>query len=142
MFVKVIDKMYKLIKGFIPATVSVEQAKDTGMAMVLICLLIAVMSGRRQFELIAIILLLINMVRPVIYRPLAKIWFGFSNLLGTLMSKVILTIIFFILVVPIGLIRRLMGKDSLRLKEWKKGSNSVFRIRDHKFISDDIINPY
>lgn len=137
-----INTIYKKIKGFIPATISPEQAKDTGMAMVLICLLISIWNGRRQFVLAAILFLLINMIRPAIYKPLAKFWFGFSNLLGTIMSKVILTIIFIVLVVPVGLLRRLMGKDSLRLKEWKKGNNSVFRIRDHKFTSADMINPY
>jgi hypothetical protein len=99
-------------------------------------------SGKQQFVLIAVLLLLIDMIRPDIYKPLAKFWLGFSHLLGTVMSKVILTIIFFILVVPVGLLRRLMGKDALRLKEWKKGSNSVFKIRDHKLTSDDIKNPY
>lgn len=134
--------MYKLIKELIPATVSTEQAKDTGMAMVLICLLIAIGSGKQKFILIAMLLLLINMIHPPIYKPLAKIWLGFSNIMGTIMSKVILTIIFVVLVVPVGFLRRLLGKDTLRLKEWKKGSNSVFKIRDHKFTSDDIINPY
>jgi hypothetical protein len=137
-----INYIYKRIKGFIPATASREQAKDTGMAMVLICLLIAVLGGKQRFVFIAILLLLINMIRPDIYKPLAKLWLGLSHMMGTIMSKVILTIIFFILVMPVGLLRRLMGKDTLRLKEWKKGNRSVFKIRDHKFTSDDIMNPY
>lgn len=130
------------MKEFIPKLITTDQAKDTGMAMVLICLLIAIAGGKQLFVLIAVLLLLINMIRPDIYKPLGKLWFGFSHLLGTIMSKVILTIIFFVLVMPVGLLRRLMGKDTLQLKEWKKGNRSVFKIRDHKFTPDDIINPY
>ena len=26
--------------------------------------------------------------------------------------------------------------------KWKKGTKSVFRVRDHKFNADDVINPY
>lgn len=137
-----INKIYKKIKNFIPAIVSAEQAKDTGMAMVLILLLIAIWGGKRQFVIIAAVALVINMIRPGIYRPVAKLWLGFSHLLGTMMSKVILSIIFVVLVIPVGCFRRLMGKDALRLKEWKKGNNSVFKIREHKFTPDDIINPY
>lgn len=136
------NKFCKQIKEFIPATVTMEQAKDTGMAMVLICLLIALGSGKRLWELIAVFLLLVNMVRPATYRTVAKIWLCFSHLLGSLMSKIILSIIFMIVVTPVGILRRLIGKDTLRLKEWKKGNGSVFKIRDHKFTSDDIINPY
>ena len=136
------NKIYERIKGFIPVIITPEQAKDTGMAMVLICLLIAVFSGKKNWEFLALALLLINMIRPAIYRPVAKVWLGFSHLLGTLMSKVILSGIFFVLVVPVGLLRRAIGKDALRLKEWKQGNGSVFKIRDHKFTADDIINPY
>ncbi|MEN6621125.1 MAG: SxtJ family membrane protein [Smithella sp.] len=119
-----------------------EQAKDTGMAIVLICLLISISYGKERLVLVAILFLLVNMIKPVLYRPVAKIWLGLSHILGTIMSKIILTIIFFLLVVPVGLFRRLMGKDALKLKEWRKESNSVFKIRDYKFTFKDIENPY
>jgi len=130
------------LTGFIPKTVSRDQAKDTGMAMVLVCLLIAVLADKDQFTSIAVVLLIVNMTAPGIYRPVAKIWLGFSHLLGTVMSKVILTILFVFLVTPVGLIRRLMGKDPMQIQKWKKGRDSVFRVRDHRFNADDIANPY
>lgn len=129
-------------RSFIPAVATPEQAKDTGMALVLVCLLIYLWSGVREFTIAAVLFLLVDMIRPTVYKPAARIWFGFANLIGTVMSKVILTIIFFILVTPVGLIRKAMGKDSLRLHEWKKGSRSVFRIRNAKVTENDIVNPY
>ena len=47
------------------------------MAMVLICLLIAALGRQRRFVGISIILLLIDMIWPRVYLPLAKFWFGF-----------------------------------------------------------------
>ncbi|NTW73160.1 MAG: hypothetical protein HGA49_13100 [Eubacteriaceae bacterium] len=137
-----INKIYNRIKGYIPRSITPEQAKDTGMAMVLISLLIAIAGNKQQFVSIAVLLLLVNMIRPVLYRPVAKIWLGLSHLLGTVMSKIILTVIFFVLVLPVGVLRRVMGKDALQLQEWKKGKNSVFKIRDYQFTSKDIENPY
>ena len=130
------------LKELIPETISRDQAKDTGMAMVLICLLIAYIGGKQQFGGIALLLLLINMIWPTLYRPVAKLWFGLSHLLGTVMSKLLLSVLFFILVLPVGLARRLMGKDSLQIKKFKAGRDSVFKIRDHKYTPGDINHPY
>ncbi len=135
-------KIYNYIRKFIPAAISPEQAKDTGMAIVLICLLISIGYGKQQLVLVAIVFLLINMIKPLLYRPAAKIWLGLSHILGTIMSKIILTIIFFLLVLPVGLLRRMIGKDTLQLKKWRKETSSVFKIRDYKFTSKDIENPY
>ncbi|MEN6318456.1 MAG: SxtJ family membrane protein [Syntrophaceae bacterium] len=137
-----INKIYNRIKGYIPRSITPEQAKDTGMAMVLISLLIAIAGNKQQFVFIAVLLLLVNMIRPVLYRPVAKIWLGLSHLLGTVMSKIILTVIFFVLVLPVGVLRRVLGKDTLQLQEWKKGKNSVFKIWDYQFTPKDIENPY
>jgi hypothetical protein len=134
--------MLKKIINFIPKTITRSQAKDTGMAMVLICLLIAFIWDKPQFFKIAIPVLVMNMIFPGFYRPVAKIWLGLSSLLGTIMSRVLLSVIFFIIVTPVGLLRRILGFDSLKLKKWKKGKESVFKARDHTFESKEIENPY
>ena len=58
------------------------------------------------------------------------------------MSKVILTFVFFVVLTPIGLLRRLMGADSMQLKKWKKDAKSVLKKREQKFVMKDIENPY
>lgn len=137
-----IDSKTKEKGRFFPAHISENQSKDTGMAMVLIFLLIGYFSGNNIYFILAIPLLVINMVVPNIYRPVAKIWFGLSIILGTIVSKLLLTVIFFVIVTPIGIIRKIAGADSLQLKKWKKGSSSVFVVRDYIFRSDDIDKPY
>jgi hypothetical protein len=129
-------------KGFIPRVISKDQARDTGMAMVLICLLIGFFRSSPQWNLAALFLLIITMVWPALYRPLAKVWLGFSLLLGTVVSRIILTIIFFMVVTPVGCARRIMGADPLQLRKWKKDNASVFRQRKHTFTAGDIKNPY
>ena len=137
-----IDIIRRTRHGYFPGKASLAQARDTGMAMVLICLLIGYFGKKYAFYNIAIPLLVINMIRPAFYRPVAKVWIGLSNLLGTFVSKILLTTIFFVLVTPLGLIRRLSGFDSLQLKKWKKDCSSVFTDRNHTFKSKDIETPY
>jgi hypothetical protein len=79
---------------------------------------------------------------PVLFQPFAKVWLGISHKLGTVVSKVLLTIIFYLVVLPVSLMRRVMGKDSMKLKLWKQGANSVFRVREHTFAKSDLEYPY
>jgi len=78
----------------------------------------------------------------MIYRHVARLWLGLSQLVGMVVSKILLTVIFFIVVTPTGLIRRLAGFDTLRIKIWKNDNSSVFKIREHTYTKDDIKTPY
>jgi hypothetical protein len=119
-----------------------EQAKDTGMAMVLICLLLGYWGKFPKFLPVSLGLLILTMAWPNAFRPLAVLWFGLSHLLGRVMSRVILTVVFFVVVTPIALIRRLMGADALQLKKWKQGRGSVFVVREGVIQGKDMENPY
>ena len=119
-----------------------EQAKDTGMAMVLICLLLGYWGKFAKFLPVSLVLLIITMTWPKAFTPLAGLWFGLSHLLSRVVSRVILTVLFFLVVTPIGLIRRLTGADALQLKKWKQGRDSVFVIREGPVQGKDMLNPY
>ena len=132
----------KILWNYFPRTISKKQAADTGMAAVLILLLIGLFTQNNLYYKIAIPVLVINMTFPMFYYPFAVIWLGFSHILGTVVSKIILTIVYIIMVMPLGLIRRLLGKDSLQLSEFKKDTRSVMKTRDYIFSSKDIEKPY
>jgi hypothetical protein len=126
----------------IRASVTKEQCKDTGMAMVLLSLLL-ILFYRNDYVLYgAIIIQVVNMVWPQLFRPVAVIWFGLSHVLGMITSRIILSVIFIAVVTPVGLIRRMLGADSLRLKLFKRDRESVMEERNHKYIADDIAKPY
>jgi polyferredoxin len=119
-----------------------EQAKDTGMAMVLICLLLGYWGKFPKFLPVSIALLLITMVWPRAFTPLAALWFGLAHLLSSVVSRVILSILFFVIVTPIGVIRRWLGADALQLKKWKQGKDSVFTVREGTIQEKDLTQPY
>ena len=119
-----------------------EQAKDTGMAMVLICLLLGYWGKFPKFLPVSLVLLILTMAWPNAFRPLAGLWFGLSHLLSSVVSRVILTVLFFLVVTPIGVIRRLTGADALQLKKWKQGRDSVFVVREGAIQGKDMTDPY
>ena len=130
----------KIISRLLSATP--EQAKDTGMAMVLLCLLLGHFWKIPRLFPVSIILLLLTMAVPKIFRPLAGLWFGLSQVMGQVVSKILLILAFFLIVTPVGLIRRWQGADPLQLKKWKRGSESVFVERQGAIQDQDLANPY
>ena len=123
-------------------TITKDQSRDTGMAMVLLCLLLAVAPKRHVFLYVAMGLHVVNMIVPSIYKPLAYLWFGLSDLMGAVMSKVLLSIVFFFVVTPIAILRRLSGKDALKLRAFKASKESAMIERNHMFTAKDLESPY
>ena len=80
----------KELWNYFPKTISTKQASDTGMAAVLLLLLIGLFTHNNLYYKTAIPVLVITMTFPMFYYPFAIIWLGFSTLLGTIVSKIIL----------------------------------------------------
>jgi hypothetical protein len=119
-----------------------DQSRDTGMAMVLLLLLFYLKTRRDGLMYAAVILHVVNMTVPRIFAPIAVLWLGLSHVMGTVMSKILLSILFFGLVTPIGVLRRLFGKDSLQLRAFKASEKSAMTVRNHLFVGQDIEKPY
>ena len=63
-----------------------------------------------------VVLLILGLTIPVILKPIYWVWMVFATILGWLMTRVILTLLFYVILSPIGLIARLLGKQFLDLK--------------------------
>jgi hypothetical protein len=124
------------------AKITKKQSQDTGMAMVLLLLILAVSRKREAYLFAAIALHVLNMTVPQAYKHVAVFWLGLSDLLGAIVSRVMLSIIFFAVITPIALLRRLFGKDSLNLRAFKTGLGSVMVERNHGFVGEDLERPY
>jgi len=127
---------------FLRRKITRDQSRDTGMAMVLLLLILFFARKREGFLIGAVASHVLNMIAPQVYRPIAVVWLGFSDLLGTIVSKVLLSIVFFAVVTPIGFLRRVLGKDPLKLRAFKAGQDSVMLERNHVFVGADLEKPY
>ena len=110
--------------------------------MVLLLLITQLATGRRGLTTAAVITLVVTMTAPLVFRPLSVVWFGLSHVMGTVMSKVLLAAVFYLILTPIGVVRRLLGHDSLRLRAFKAAGTSVMHQRHHVFEPGDLDKPY
>ena len=66
--------------------------------------------------IISLIFLILGLLNSKILNPFNKLWFKFGMILGRIISPIIMSIIFFLVVTPIALIMKLLKKDLLNLK--------------------------
>ena len=119
-----------------------DRSRDTGLALVLLLLIVHAATRRDGFATAAIVVLVAAMTVPLLFRPASVVWFGFSHALGAVTSKVLLGVVFYAIVTPIGVVRRLLGHDSLRLRAFKAGDTSVMHARGHVYVADDLEKLY
>ena len=58
-------------------------------------------------------LVLLGLIVPVVLKPVYRVWMALAVVLGFIMTRVILTAVYYLIMTPIGLIMRLLGKDPL-----------------------------
>jgi hypothetical protein len=119
-----------------------KQNTEFGLVTVLVSCVLSYWLKERNLILAAIILSLITIISPVIFYPFTAIWFGLSKILSKFTTAILLSLVFFLVVTPMGLIRRLLGKDSLRLKQFKVSSQSVMTDRDHTYSPTDMTDTF
>ena len=70
----------------------------------------------------------LGLVLPMLLKPIYFVWMVFAAILGWLMTRVILSVVFYLIMTPIGLITKLLGEDFLALR--KVESDSYWNYRD------------
>ena len=102
--------------------IKISSNRSFGIVFFVVFLIIAlyplIYSGELRIwsVIISFIFLTLGLLNSKILNPLNKLWFKFGIFLGKIISPLIMVIIFFLVVTPIGLVMRMLGKDVLNLK--------------------------
>ena len=65
---------------------------------------------------IAIFFLILGLLNSKLLTPLNFLWFKFGLLLGAIVSPIVMGVIFFLVITPIGFFMKILGKDLLNNK--------------------------
>ena len=76
---------------------------------------------------ISLIFLTLGLFKSKLLNPLNIVWVKFGELIGRIIAPLVMAIIYFIIVTPIGLFMRLIGKDLLNIKFTKNSSYWIKR---------------
>jgi hypothetical protein len=90
--------------------------------------------GRESYTILLIsglALSVLGLVIPIILKPIYWIWMVFAAILGWIMTRVILSVLFYVVITPIGVFSRLSGNQFIELK-WDKSKDSYWNTRTTK----------
>ena len=80
------------------------------------------------FFSIGLIFICLGIITPIALKTVYKIWMTFAIIIGWVMTRVILSVLFYLIISTIGIFARLVGKDFLNLKS--KSNESYWNIRN------------
>jgi ABC-type nitrate/sulfonate/bicarbonate transport system permease component len=115
------------------------QSMEFGLVTILVAIVLALLFKEHSFIVAALILTLITIIVPICFYPLAVVWFGLSKVLGMISSNLIMSFVFFLIVVTVGILRKLLGIDTLQIHQFKKDKKSVMINRDHLYVKSDLL---
>ncbi len=82
--------------------------------------------------IVSLVFLIITIIKPNLFTFLNKLWVKFGFLLGKIISPIVMGLVFFFVVTPIGILVRIFKKDLIGLK---KGASSYWINREDKLQS-------
>ena len=103
--------------------VKIGSNRSFGFVFFIVFFIVAFWNFRGEFSqirtiplYISLVFLILGLINSKLLTPLNKLWFKFGMLLGAIIAPFVMMLVFFIVVTPIGLIMKLMGKDLLNKK--------------------------
>ena len=81
---------------------------------------------------LSLLFLIITIIKPNLFTYLNRLWIKFGILLGKIISPIVMGLVFFFVVTPIGILVRILKKDVMGLK---RGASSYWINRENKLQS-------
>ena len=78
---------------------------------------------------LSLVFLITTIIRPNLFTFVNKLWIQFGILLGKIISPIVMGLVFFFVVTPIGILVRIFKKDVMGLK---RGANTYWINREDK----------
>jgi len=106
-------------------SVKISSNRSFGLLFFIVFLAISLWPLKSQEDLrlwafiLALIFFVLGILNSKFLTPLNKLWMKFGIFLGSIISPFVMGVVFFMVVTPIGLIMRFLGKDLLRIKKSK-----------------------
>ncbi len=119
---------------------SAEQNLRTLVVLAMGLLVLFLVFHKPWISWIALGVLLIAAFSDWLSAKVAWLWLKLAELLGKVNSRVLLSLVFFIFLVPLALVRRIFVRNALDLK--RPAENTLYKTRNHRFTAQDLENPW
>ncbi|MGB3585393.1 MAG: SxtJ family membrane protein [Tunicatimonas sp.] len=119
--------------------ISQKQLLETGLVAILLCIIIGLVQDQSGWLVAAAVVAGVGLLFPKLLYPVAVFWFSLGNVLSMIVSPILLTTVFLLIITPIGVFRRWLSRDSLQIQP---SDRSILKKRDHVFTATDLKNSF
>ncbi len=100
-----------------------KEKRDIRIVFLVFCAIFGVLAWRHYpsilsyaFMGVVLVILPIAAFAPILLRPVCKLWMKLAHAVGWFNTQVILTVVFILIIIPTGLIMKLLRKDPMKRK--------------------------
>ena len=110
----------------IKSNIKISSNRNFGLVFFFIFLVVSIWplihneSPRIWSAIISLAFLILVLTRSKLLTPLNRLWAKFGIILGSIIAPIVMGVVFFLVVTPIGLVMKIIGKDLLSIKYDKK----------------------
>ena len=110
----------------IKSNIKISSNRNFGLVFFFIFLVVSIWplthneSPRIWSTIISLAFLILVLTRSKLLTPLNRLWAKFGIILGSIITPIVMGVVFFLVITPIGLVMKIIGKDLLSLKYDKK----------------------
>ena len=108
--------------------IKISSNRSFGLVFFIVFLIVALWPLKYEEDIrlwslvLSIIFFILGILNSQLLTPLNKLWFKFGMFLGLIVSPIVMGIVYFLVVTPIGIFMRLLGKDLLKTSKAKNAS--------------------
>ena len=108
--------------------IKISSNRSFGLVFFVVFLIVALWPLKHEEDIrlwslgLSIIFFILGILNSKLLTPLNKLWFKFGIFLGSIVSPIIMGVVYFIVVTPTGVFMRLLGKDLLKTSKEKHTS--------------------
>jgi hypothetical protein len=119
-----------------------HRSLETLAVLAVACLVCGLVFKAPPFGYAALGLLLIGLFFKRLALKLSEAWLRFARILGAVNSKVLLTLLYYLILVPVAVLSRWNTGDALKLKRGDDNHRSYWIVREHQFEPRDLERPW
>jgi hypothetical protein len=114
-----------------------EKSLETILVLCTALVVVFLVTDIRHFLTAAVVLGVIGIFSKVLSHWIHLGWMKLSHILGAISGRVLLSLIFFVFLLPLSLLQKAFGKPTMLRQH---GLNSYYKDRDKKYTAEDIEN--
>lgn len=121
---------------------SEAEVRNIGLAFAVVFLVAGLYTEGKVLLAVSVLFFVAAVAAPHILQPFCVMWQTFTNIVGDMFLTLVISVIFVLVITPIGVVRRIVTGNQLFFRRNTESKENAFYSRVHKLTAADLRYPY